>query len=674
MNRFELEHLPQDLPLRHEWRDFTEFYSEVHLSSGTVPLSSVTLTDCLGVASRYLGFCFTAMGVPMDMLSLRLFSNQTLLHAFFCFVWRRSELGTGMIKNIDWSKYIIQYLKYRDKGSSEAMDGAGGCVLVRHLDKILEYLGNFAKSLRRAFPGGKVICDGLDTWGSPVSLPSMELVVEWQYALKREALAPIVDAVKSRAADPPRLSRAEAVMLHDWALSELLAGHMPPIRLSVIRSLQASTSASQQEHTCSHPDCKNVGCRGNRMEQHPSLLYTYGNVRVAQRPTPLDVSSWEGIMPSADTTAGLMGVSVQRLYADMDSMQQAAPQAMDPVGDTNMPHVAQHRATEQPLLGTISGVGQVYATPSGGRHLRFASDDDSETDGEGFTFDGDDLICNSGEGGYVGAYAGTGQPRVPHQEGGGFAHAEPKWLTSSVPLTLRKITMVHQKMSKREGNSPVQVVLPYDLSKVMQVYEQYAYPVLNPNGSHNFLFMDATTGQPFLQAEQLTRYWYGMQAKYAAPWDPHFSPNSLRHVFVTGKVVHLADALHATGLQPLYDGHAAVMNNTAGPTWQHHYAREGVYRSEMARASVDACTLWRQGVLGKMHQQIQEASAALLASGQDLADCDLAVGGNHERSMEDGSDTAASESEVDSEAAMDTYAATAMDPADVQGIMVDDWS
>ncbi|DBA67799.1 TPA: hypothetical protein ACH3X2_001201 [Trebouxia sp. C0005] len=49
--------------------------------------------------------------------------------------------------------------------------------------------------------------------------------------------------------------------LHDAALASVTFSHLPPIRLSCIRGLVAPT----YQGSCLHPDCKLLGCEGNRL-------------------------------------------------------------------------------------------------------------------------------------------------------------------------------------------------------------------------------------------------------------------------------------------------------------------------------------------------------------------------------------------------------------------------
>ena len=56
--------------------------------------------------------------------------------------------------------------------------------------------------------------------------------------------------------------------MHDAALAAMTFSHLPPIRLSCIRSLVVPTYAGP----CLHDDCKKPSCEGNRLSVIAGLL------------------------------------------------------------------------------------------------------------------------------------------------------------------------------------------------------------------------------------------------------------------------------------------------------------------------------------------------------------------------------------------------------------------
>ncbi len=60
--------------------------------------------------------------------------------------------------------------------------------------------------------------------------------------------------------------------MHDAALAAMTFSHLPPVRLSCIRSLVVPTYTGP----CLHDDCKETGCQGNRLSivsESPLLMH-----------------------------------------------------------------------------------------------------------------------------------------------------------------------------------------------------------------------------------------------------------------------------------------------------------------------------------------------------------------------------------------------------------------
>lgn len=177
-----------------------------------------------------------------------------------------------------------------------------------------------------------------------------------------------------------------------------------------------------------------------------------------------------------------------------------------------------------------------------------------------------------------------------------------KLLPTNLPVM--RLCLPHHKVDKYHTHSLV-VELPYDLAMACHIYEQYAYAVLNPSGSHNYLLVNPISGKPYVQESTLTKQWYKIQALYDATW-PAFPPNNFRHIHVMDRVQGLAD-LMAQGIGADMQGDAAIMTHTVGPVLERHYMAKGKgYLNVMVEAAVDRMTTWRHAHLTAMTTAVLE--------------------------------------------------------------------
>jgi hypothetical protein len=185
----------------------------------------------------------------------------------------------------------------------------------------------------------------------------------------------------------------------------------------------------------------------------------------------------------------------------------------------------------------------------------------------------------------------------------------PPIIPSSLPIM--KMVLPHHKEENEWGPYPLEVELPYDLALTTHLYLEYAYPVLNMELSHNALFMRPERGSP-MEGEHLSTLWQHIQALYPTPWTP-FPPSAFRDIHVGDKVMHLAQAVAATGVE--LRGDAAVMLNTAGPVWQKSYCKGSTYFNTMVQGTVDRMTAWRHDALESMQQH--DTAGAEVPDGED---------------------------------------------------------
>lgn len=295
----------------------------------------------------------------------------------------------------------------------------------------------------------------------------------------QEALRPL----KERGAQAT-LTYEEAVNMQDWLMSEFLSGNIPPVRPSVLASLQAPGNT----YACSHPDCRHTGnCRGNRLEVDSSgQVYSDSQTRISLQPTPPSLGGWEPIF-AVSTPA-------------------ATPR-------------------QQRKSWRVAGQGVVACTPGGGLHTFF--DSDSEDESEEFHHSEDAAAGEREDGGE------DDRMLVPRQ------------CSDYRELPQVKLVVVHHKNAARFNAHRLEVILPYDLALAVTLYMDYAWPLLAVAEETNRLFIRPGRPDP-MSPEQLCLRWHEVQQKHAAPWSS-FKLQASRHIHVAGAVQDLADAAAEAG-------------------------------------------------------------------------------------------------------------------------------
>ncbi|GLI68488.1 hypothetical protein VaNZ11_012840, partial [Volvox africanus] len=162
-----------------------------------------------------------------------------------------------------------------------------------------------------------------------------------------------------------------------------------------------------------------------------------------------------------------------------------------------------------------------------------------------------------------------------------------------------QLELNHHKTARFTRNrEPLTVILPPDLSKLIQTYVRHARPVLMQRApvdmtSSQQLLIDKN-GQPFNNGFAME--WRDIEERYGAPWE-HIPPQKLRHIHSTTAYTSLVQevARQLPDLQP----HAQVMGNSLR-VWDSHYIqRPG---SIIAQAGVDNLNKWRKAQLGLNNQ------------------------------------------------------------------------
>lgn len=198
-------------------------------------------------------------------------------------------------------------------------------------------------------------------------------------------------------------------------------------------------------------------------------------------------------------------------------------------------------------------------------------------------------------------------------------------------------------MEDQWGPHPLRFSLPYNLALSTTMYMDHAYPQLNLEQTHNNLFLRPGLGTPMFDAQHLAAVWEAMQAQHSAPWTA-FSPKAFRDIHINDKVMHLSQAVAATGVPVA--GDAAIMQNSGGKVWERAYQKHGAYFNNMVEGAIDKMAAWRQAALDKLvkPQPLEATSAEAWEEEQEEAmeewpaaddDCCWGAAGDAEASQDE---------------------------------------
>jgi len=492
-------------------------------------------------------------------ISIKLVSNHNLVMDFISFLWARSTSTQALLNTIYKLKQVVEWLSVEDVDGDEAK--------LAHLRKLKAMLESLSKKFYTAFPFGKLTDESLHAQRPP--LPSKDAVFDWQQgAFKALAMQAVLDV---HAAEPGSDVHSSATVVHDFALCNMMYGHTPTLRAVVHRTVQAPTAYSQQPYACQNADCKVKNCRGNRLQVVAGKHYVFNTrERVSLQPLPKELHVWDMLLE---------------------------PEAAAPSPSPSPSPVA-------------AGSGKyVTETPGGGQHARWRSDSDSD-EGSDYYFGngGDDdeeeewhasaeyEVADDYYYGDDGDGDGDGylQPYDEEEEQGADAAGATTSTKQIIPERLHVLELVipHHKNEGEWGPWPLTFELPYEMAMVLHLYFDGPYQVVSMGGEHNYAFMNTETGEPFLEPEQLTTKWHAMQRTYGATWES-FPPTAFRDVHISDKVMHLAQAVAATGMD--LHGDATVMQNTPNKVWERHYMKNASFYTTMVGGAIDRITNWRLG-------------------------------------------------------------------------------
>ena len=254
------------------------------------------------------------------------------------------------------------------------------------------------------------------------------------------------------------LEHSEAQGLLEHALLELLSNNAPPIRLSVLRSLQINTAGVSLR--CQDPNCQKQGCQGNRIEVCQYRLFEQPPIRTV-----------------TDTAPAASSASSSHL--------QVTPAALD---------IYEQLEPRVPWIGTMPASGSGSADSEDGFQSADEADGNSPSDA-----DAPDAAGGSGIGGPadVRVEAGpSGMALGPHCK-----KVAGRWCVSRM-----RIVAVHHKTQR--SHKAINIPLPFSLARSLLWYTMYARPVLMDRlggpTAHNFMLVIPGSGRPMEQARALT--------------------------------------------------------------------------------------------------------------------------------------------------------------------------
>ena len=207
--------------------------------SGLHAASSSTWDNHSNHVHLYLGFLHHHQGEGRPTLAA--FKDAHKYASYLAFLLKKENASSAFTQQISTAKKVVSFLRT----SADAVEG-------RHLDDVKAWLEQAKGQLAAGLPKRKRNVADLEAEGA---WEDAHVIVQ---LLDKFRLA-VLERVPQQSLCIPHTAR----MLHDAALSSLMFGYMPTLRLSCLRSLKAP----QAHPKCSDPDCRQPGsCKGNRLE------------------------------------------------------------------------------------------------------------------------------------------------------------------------------------------------------------------------------------------------------------------------------------------------------------------------------------------------------------------------------------------------------------------------
>ena len=173
--------------------------------------------------------------------TLAAFKDADKYASYLAFLLKKENAISAFTLQISTAKKVLSFLKT----TASFEEG-------KHLDDVRAWLEQAKGQLTAGLPKRRLSVADLEADGS---WEDAHMLVQ----LLDKFRTSVLERVPEEGLCIPHIAR----MLHDAALSSLMFGYMPTLRLSCLRSLKAP----RPQPKCSDPDCKQPGrCKGNRLE------------------------------------------------------------------------------------------------------------------------------------------------------------------------------------------------------------------------------------------------------------------------------------------------------------------------------------------------------------------------------------------------------------------------
>jgi hypothetical protein len=223
--------------------------------AGYKPLANVTFNKVKSHITGFLGFVSSYHGVPKPALGLLTFAEPTFHTSYMSFMVARGHQGPGLAVKVLVAMRVARYLmavfpwvdpKFTSLSSNRLFT-------IPHLLKLEAWLSNLAQQV----PAAAVVHS---QWriSDGSSLPTGPELMAWMLATQRELFEDLTCVPQAWTAANVALAREIAYLIFCF-------GWLPPIRANCIRVLHHPLTSLQPGKTCTKPDCKVVGCKGNRL-------------------------------------------------------------------------------------------------------------------------------------------------------------------------------------------------------------------------------------------------------------------------------------------------------------------------------------------------------------------------------------------------------------------------
>ena len=195
----------------------------------------------------FVGFLIHHFDLRAEQVDLGLYKEPYKFVAFLSFLKQRKVLSSLMRRHTSTASKVIAYLKSAGYGRRTAA----------YWDRLEDYYKTLGTQISRAshtFGGKRRRDQEKDPLPSGESLLRMADVI----ACHADQLK-----AKDKSDNGGIWSNATVKCMRDWAMMSALFGHIPTMRLSTLLTLAHPDFC--EDGACTHADCKDELCVGNRM-------------------------------------------------------------------------------------------------------------------------------------------------------------------------------------------------------------------------------------------------------------------------------------------------------------------------------------------------------------------------------------------------------------------------